>query len=160
MLPSNIHKQAGVTMVEVLVTIIILAIGFLGLASVQLNGARNVASSNYRTLATIYAYDMAERMRANQAAVTLNSYDAVSTVGAADPGCGSTCTPAQVADLDEFEWSSLITANPVDGGLPNGVGTVTYANANDTYTITIAWSEADKNAVDAVTQSFDLIVRI
>lgn len=158
---NSICRQTGVTLIEILVTVIILAIGFLGLASVQLMGARNVSASNYRTLATIYAHDMAERMRANQVGVSLNSYGSVTSSTATDPGC-TVCTPAQMADKDAAEWHQLLSASPVNGGLPNGSGSVTYDSGTDVHRITVSWSENVRDAVGAAlqTQSYNLDIKL
>lgn len=133
------QRQQGITLIEILVTVIILSIGFLGLASVQLMGTKNVANSQYRTLATLYAYDMAERMRANLGGVGSNSYNDTSTKSASDPKCDP-CGIAQQADYDLYQWKQLIEANVNDGGLPEGVGGIEYISEDELYEITIAWS--------------------
>ena len=149
--------QRGVSLIEILVTLIILAIGFLGMASVQLLGAKNIASSNYRTLATIYTYDMAERMRSNTVGVGMNVYQDTNWDSVSDPNCGSTCGEADVARRDAYEWSQLIADN-----LPNGKGEVTYVSSDDIYNVTVSWSEVEQSATgpDSVTQSFVLAVKI
>ncbi len=57
--------QRGFTMIEVLVAVLILAIGLLGVAGVQLLSMQQTSNSNMRSVATIYAQDVAERVRAN-----------------------------------------------------------------------------------------------
>jgi len=158
----SVKQQTGITLIEILVTMIIMAIGFLGLASVQLMGTKNVTNSNYRTLATIYAYDMVERMRSNQKGVRDNSYDDVETATATDPGCGSTCDSAQMADLDAFEWKSLLEAPIIDGGLPSGSGTVEYDATDDVYNIEVSWTEVVRTAdtQDEATQTLTLAVKL
>lgn len=52
-------------MIEVLIAVLILAIGLLGVAGVQVVSMQNTSNANLRTQATIYAQDMAERIRAN-----------------------------------------------------------------------------------------------
>jgi len=58
-------RQSGFTLVEVLVTVIIMAIGLLGVAGLQLAGMRSNHSAFLRTQATIAAYDLIDRMRAD-----------------------------------------------------------------------------------------------
>lgn len=140
---NTVKHQSGLTLIEILVTVIILSIGFLGLASVQLMGTKNVANSQYRTMATIYAYDMAERMRANLAGVTSSAYDDVDTASATEPEC-SPCNTVQQARLDAFQWKGLIEAAQIDGGLPNGSGVVEYNSDDDVYEITVSWSELER----------------
>jgi type IV pilus modification protein PilV len=61
--------QHGFTLVEVLVTVVILAVGLLGLAGLQAVSMRNNHSAYERTQAVQLAYDMADRVRANTPAV-------------------------------------------------------------------------------------------
>ncbi|GAB2191850.1 type IV pilus modification protein PilV [Sessilibacter sp. MAH2] len=158
---SNKSSQKGITLIEILVTVIILAIGFLGLASVQLLGTRNISSSNYRSLATIYAHDIVERMRSNQTGVDFGAYNNTNSEDGVDPGC-SPCSPAELAQLDLFQWNTLMTSNPVQGGLPNGNGTIDYSDATEQFTVTITWSE---NTIDDAgpglqDQTYQLVVRL
>ncbi len=160
------RRQKGATMIEVLVTIIILAVGFLGLASMQMLSVKNVNNSQYRSLATIYAYDMAERMRSNKAGVSAGAYDGVDG-NESDPGC-TACTSTQVAQRDAYEWNQEIK-NSLDFddasksfGLPNGVGTVT--KDGDLHKIKISWYEQSRDEDGTKTLSkeeqFELSVRI
>lgn len=66
------HKAAGYTLVEVLIATVILAIGLLGMAGIQVKGMRSTQSSFLRTEATNIANDMAERMLANTIAAQNN----------------------------------------------------------------------------------------
>jgi len=58
-------KHKGFTLIEVLVSMIVLAIGLLGLAGLQMSSLRNNLSAYHRSQATQLAYDMADRMRTN-----------------------------------------------------------------------------------------------
>lgn len=157
----NRKSQKGITLIEILVTLIILSIGFLGLASVQLLGTRNVSNSSFRSLATIYAYDIVERMRANQVAVNAGAYNDLESSDAIDPGCDP-CQPAQRANMDLFEWNNLLTANAVNGGLPNGTGTIDFDIVTGNHTITITWSEnvREDDGPEVVDQNYSLIVML
>lgn len=59
------NSQRGFSLIEVLVAVLILAIGILGVAGVQLVSMQQTASSSLRTEATMYAQTAAERLRAN-----------------------------------------------------------------------------------------------
>lgn len=61
----QIKRHSGFSMIEVLVALLILAIGLLGVAGVQVVSMQNTVSANLRTQATISAQDMAEKIRAN-----------------------------------------------------------------------------------------------
>lgn len=62
---STRRAQSAFTLVEVLVAIIVLAVGLLGLAGLQLAGMRNNHSSALRSTATIAVADLVDRMRVN-----------------------------------------------------------------------------------------------
>lgn len=57
-------KEDGFTLIEVLVAMIVLAVGLLGLASMQIAGVKSSHSAHLRTQATFAAYDLSDRMRA------------------------------------------------------------------------------------------------
>lgn len=147
------HGRArGFTLVEILVTLVILAIGLLGLAGLMFEGMRNNQGSYLRTQASIYAYDIADRMRANRERAQLGDYagaNGFSTAGLASldlPACASAatgCSPADRVAVDQIEWARLIRGT---GGnvpmVPGGVGTISFDAAEDAYTINVQWVEA------------------
>ena len=63
----NMKTNSGFTLIEVLIAMLVLAVGLLGLAGMQATGIRNNLSAYNRSLATQLAYDMADRMRSNVA---------------------------------------------------------------------------------------------
>ncbi|GLS92595.1 type IV pilus modification protein PilV [Psychromonas marina] len=152
------REQKGSSLIEILVAVFILAAGLLGLASVQMLSLKNINNAQFHTLATTYAYDMGERMRSNQEAVSLGSYDNIlSTV--ADPSC-STCSAAQMAQLDGFQWNELIQSAVNQGGLPEGQGTVTKVGS--VFNITVSWKEQQRSdsGGDIGDASFTLTIQI
>src|SRR3569832_663794 len=72
-------RQRGFTKLEVLISVVELSIGLLGIAGLQATGQRNNHSAYQRSQATALAYDMIDRMRANQAGVTSGAYNAINT---------------------------------------------------------------------------------
>jgi type IV pilus assembly protein PilV len=138
----TINNQAGFTLMEVLIALLILSIGLLGLASLQTNGLRSNQMASMRTTATQLANDIADRMRANPTGVDAQSY--VIATSDADPvipvgeACeGTTCTSAQMATYDLAQWRGAVRALP--GGTSAIVRTVTGTVV--THTITVFWDE-------------------
>ena len=123
------HK--GFTLLEVLIAIVVLSVGLLGLAGLQATGLRNNHQATLLTSATLQAYDMADRMRANKAAIDSYLFTASPTA----PTC-TTCTAAQIAALDGSQW---YTANSIL--LPSGSGSVTKPAGSNVYTITVTWTD-------------------
>jgi len=137
--PNRHQPDAGFTLIEVLVTIVILSIGLLGLAGLQASSMTNNHNAYLRSQATIMANDMANRMRANMVGVAANEYNNINGIPV-NPGCiTANCSPAQMADYDAFEWNTAL-----DDQLPAGAGTVT-GNAVD-FVITVRWDERRNGA--------------
>jgi len=65
--PRTRARQAGFSLVEVLISLLVIAFGLLGLAMMQTLSVRYAQSSNYRTQATNLAYDLLDQIRANRA---------------------------------------------------------------------------------------------
>ncbi|GLS92601.1 type IV pilus modification protein PilV [Psychromonas marina] len=138
----NLKKQAGASLIEILVAIFVLAAGLFGLASMQILSFKNINNSQFHTLATMYAYDIGERMRSNREAVSAGYYDNISSSNLVEPNC-TPCSPEQVAKLDAFKWNQQISTDVIDGGLPDGTGTVT--KVGDVFNITVKWKEQQQS---------------
>ena len=115
--PDDCIHQAGFTMVEILVAILIFSIGLLGLASLQVVGYKLSSDSLYRTMAAILANDMIDRMRTNTvetAKGVTSAYNNPGATSAGNPAClgknsgggtlNTSCTSSQMAMEDFYEW--------------------------------------------------------
>ncbi len=124
------RRQAGAGLVEVLVAVVVLSIGLLGIAGMQLVSLRNNHSAWLRSEATVRAYDIMERMRANREQALAGGYDMA--LGAAAPS-GST-----IRDLDLQEWKQDLTV------LPSGDGAVAriVTPEQTLFTVTVQWDDS------------------
>ena len=113
------RQQLGVTLIEVLISLLIMAIGLLGMAGLQTESLRNTQIAYFRTQAAVLGNDVVERARANLQGVEAGSYN--SNDGLANSDCNSLtgCTSAQLAGNDIAEWKAALADN-----LPAGAGTV------------------------------------
>jgi len=138
---SVLNKRTcnGFTMVELLVAMVVLSVGLVGLASLQLTSLKLNHSSYLRSQATVFAYDMLDRMRANSTGVVAGSYNNIVGI-AADPACISVgCTTTQMAQHDGREWNQSLSTS-----LPFGQGTV-VGDGTD-FTITVMWDDERNGA--------------
>jgi type IV pilus assembly protein PilV len=130
------RNQSGFTLLEVLVAIVVLSLGLLGLAGLQAATLRNNQIAYYRAIAIQQTYDMADRIRANQAGAAAGAYNALGAVIPADPDCvTNTCTAANMAVADHSQWN-----NNNARMLPAGTGTVASV-AGGAFDITVRWNE-------------------
>lgn len=126
--------QAGFTMVEVLVAVLVLSIGLIGLASLQGVSLQFNNSAYLRSQATNLAYDMADRVRANrQVALTTAAYNLAPADAAPIPG--------DLASADLAEWR-----NALQTMLPAGTGGVTVG-AGGALTVVVCWDDTRGEAI-------------
>ncbi len=112
--------RRGIALMEAMIAILLLSVGALAYAGLQVKSLSAASSSMWRSKATILAYEMADRMRANRAGVVAGNYNALATAQAVnDCGTASDCTPARMALLDHWQWSSTLGRE-----LPGGSGVV------------------------------------
>ncbi|MEO1201838.1 MAG: type IV pilus modification protein PilV [Pseudomonadota bacterium] len=121
-----VARQRGFTLVEVLVSSLVLGIGLVGVAGLQALSLKNTQSAFMRSQATAMAYDLADRMRSNVAGALGGSYVPASANKV--PGCTTTagCTPEEIAQNDLAEWLAAI-----DNNLPAGEGFVCIDSTPD-----------------------------
>lgn len=114
------RPPGGIAMIESLIAILLLSMCALAYAALQMRGLQSNSSAMWRSKATLLAYDMADRMRANRSGVTAGAFNSLTSPGAA-PGCGSgsACSPTTMAQLDYVNWSTTLAAE-----LPGGSGVV------------------------------------
>ncbi|MFA5677409.1 MAG: type IV pilus modification protein PilV [Pseudomonas sp.] len=120
-------QQDGFSLLEVLIALLVLAIGVLGAVLVQTNALRYSASAAYRTQATFIAYDLLDRMRANPA--NLSGY--ALTVSA---GCATASPAASILETDLADFAHAVSCL-----LPAGHGAVEVSGQQAT--VVIGWSE-------------------
>ncbi len=125
--PPNPVRAQGFSLIEVLVAVVVLSIGLLGLAALQVSGLRVGQSSFYRAQAAQFASDMADRLRANAGEARtcqLALADATPT------------SPSTTCGRDLAEWRNRLRS------LPGGTGAVELDLASNLVTVTVQWDDS------------------
>lgn len=128
-------------MLEILITLVIVAIALLGTAGLQINAMRVNKGGQFRTQAIFLASDMAERMEANKTEAVLGTYAvaATSAVSVAATNCAAAaCNSAGLATWDISQWGTAIS-NVLPQ--PSWSITQTVAGNPSTYSIVISWTD-------------------
>lgn len=134
-------RQHGFSLIEILIAVLVVSVGLLGIAGMQVYSLKSNQVAYMRSQAAIMAYDITDRMRANREAAMAGKYDITLAAGSASGGG--------------------LAANDVDGWLqtladamPSGDGAVAVNNANGIATITVEWLDDREQTGDAAKQTF------
>ncbi len=145
------RHSRGTSLIEVLVTVVVFAIGLLGIAGIQVQSKRSNFEAIQRSTASLLAHDIVERMRTN--AGGLGTYLANgaalggNTLGnEPTPNCqgGTSCASAELALHDLWEWERAIDGSSEasgSGGLvaPTACISGPLGGGTGAYTVAIAW---------------------
>ena len=139
-------SQRGFSMIEVLVTLMIVALAMLGAVGLQMQSLRMGQGGQFRSQAVFLAGDLAERMEANKAAAVAGAYVVAisNTPTASTNSCTSVvCQQDALADNDLAQWERAIVQT-----LPQASWSVTQTTAGNpsTYTIVISWVDRRSGA--------------
>jgi len=153
------HRPSGFTLIEVMITVFVVAVGLLSVAGLQAFAKKSNFDAIQRTQAAALAQDLIERIRANAAQgagyVTDASagWSSSNAPGAPTQSCSTSstasspaCTPAQVVAFDKYQWTRALfgAAESLNGESAGGLSEPTACITNATapcgaYTIAIAW---------------------
>ncbi len=134
----NRHSQLGLSLIEAMVSLLVISIGLLGIASLQISAMKQNSSAYWQTQAVMMAYDMADRVRSNKAEI--NNYIGVDTEKGYDGECiTKPCTTAEMLTADAAEWETQLST------LPSGRGMIQNPVANQ-LSITVMWDDEGTGA--------------
>lgn len=134
----TLRRPKGFTLVEMLVALVVLSIGLLGVAALQLTSLRNNHSSAMRTQATFLAYDIIDRMRANRQDAMDGNY--VTDFG--DPASEEDTVWAN--DIAAWKTNIANTLPAIDNEGETEVADGSIAQNGNIFTITIRWADWDE----------------
>jgi len=143
-------RADGFTLIEALIALLVLSIGLLGVAAMQLASLQANNGAFQRTQATFLAQDIADRMRANRVAAINGDYNFA--VGDAAP-----VAPATVAEEDIVAWKTRLAATLPQGASAAPDAAVAVDAGTGVALIRIQWD--DSKGEDAL-MVFDMRSRL
>jgi type IV pilus assembly protein PilV len=139
-------SQKGFTLLEAMIALVIFSISLIGIAGLQSQSLSFSQSAYLRSQATYLVYDMLDRMRANREAAESGNYDV--SLGTTAPtatcmGTGSSCSQANIASADIYEWLQNVKTT-----MPGGDASVTRTTSGGAQIISISVYWDDKAEAD------------
>ena len=141
------HAAKGVSLIEVLISVLVMGIGMLGIAAMQATALRNNQSALERSQAVVQSYAILDAMRANAVAARAGEYNMAMT-GTAPAG-------ATLADTDRADWINALQGM---GGI--GESAQGSINCNGAVcTVTVQWDDT-RGSDGSTTRQFATVTRI
>lgn len=142
---SRQSKQHGIAMIEALVALLVLALGVLGLARLQVNALTESRNTNARAMAVQLAADLSERMQSNAAIRRANPATNPYITGwgvppAAVTNClNANCNGAELAAFDLMAWKLNLQTL-----LPNGDAQVFRSDTDQNqFGVLLGWTDLE-----------------
>lgn len=153
----------GFTLFEVLISVLVLSIGLLGVASMQILSLHSNSGAYLRSEATLRAYDIIDRIRVNNTVAA--DYAAAMAAAPSAPAinCASAaCSATDLTAYDLAQWKCALgnwnanaaCTNYPQGKLPQGDGSIAI-NGN-IYTVTVQWFDQAANGIQNIQVSVTL----
>lgn len=123
-------RQQGFSLLEVLITMLIVSFGLLGIAGIIITSLKNNQSSYARSQASLMVNDIVDRMRANRSSAEASP---------SPYNLGLTASPSgtDIATDDLTQWRATLASN-----LPSGTGSVAVDAATKKVTVTVQWNDS------------------
>lgn len=137
--------MTGAGLIEVLISLLLMAVGLLGVLAVQIDGLRSNQRAEYLTEAHLLATDImnvivAYDAFADQASLRFTNLDSAASFSVTS--CNSGCSREQQYEFAGHEWSEQLKRI-----LPSGRGTVNFNSGSRLFTIQIMWDEDGSGSV-------------
>lgn len=162
--PPTRRQQRGIGLLEILITLLILSIGLIGTAQLQLVNQNNSRAAEARMSATLLAADLAERMRANRQASLNGEYleignDPGGCPITCDTGNNGNCSTEQQIHQDRCEWLGNLKDLTGLGDafiplLPHADANLEQGPSSARFTLTLNWQEQDTELKQWIDRSY------
>jgi len=130
---KQIISQKGMSLIEAMVALVVISVGLLGIAALQIVALKQNSSSQWHSQAVWFSYEMSDRIMANKS--VFNSYGGIDTSGAYVQDCqAGPCSAAQMITADAQDWKTRVET------LPSGQGLI-ESSVNNELVIKVMWDD-------------------
>ncbi len=145
------RRYGGFTLIEVLIAVLVLSVGLLGLAGLQATSLRQNHGAYQRSLASLFADDLLDRMRANRSAAIAGAYDISFDSENALPAISA----SSLAEQDLAHWGRELLAK-----LPSATASIDVTNHEALIDIQWDGSRTDNKEQASATEAFRFRTRL
>jgi type IV pilus assembly protein PilV len=158
-------RQAGVSIVEALVALVILSVGMLGIAGLYLTSVQSNRTAQTRTAAVQLINDMGDRIRSNHMAMSAYAVTLGTPPATATTCVATKCTPTQLAayDVRALYDVAIGNANHIlptgpDGTAPQmGIVYTAGATTSDPARLVITMQWKEPGSTDWLSTSLEIV---
>lgn len=136
------QQQRGVSLIEVMVSVLVLGVGLMGVAAMQATALRNGQSSLERSQVVAYSYSILDAMRANHAAALAGAYNLASMQCTVPDG-------GTLAQDDLRRWIQSLKAGMTDGAAGDTSVCGQVSCVAGICTVTVQWDDTRGSATNA-----------
>jgi len=134
----QLTSQKGMSLIEAMVALVVISVGLLGIAALQIVALQQNSSSQWHSQAVWFSYEMSDRITANKS--VFNDYDGIDTSGTYAQDCqAGPCTAAQMVTADAQDWKQRVET------LPSGQGLI-ESSVNNELVIKVMWDDEGTGA--------------
>lgn len=150
-----IEAQAGTSLLEVLIAVVVLSLGLLGLAGLQVAGLRVNQGAMQRSQATMLAYDVFDRMRSDRTAALAGKYD----VGTTSPVSSEVLADSTNLSLKHWGLSLGHALVGAEGRIcrTNNPASMACAGAGEYFIVEIRWVDENDRKAGATKQTVSVL---
>lgn len=146
-------SQSGIGMIEVLIAVLVVSIGFLGMAALQAKALSTNNSAMARSMATVASYSMLDAMRTDLVSTEAGAYNTASPMAAnACPAAGTSLSSVQLN-----QWCSQLGA--ALGATASTTGAINCTNTG-LCTITIVFDDSRAGQGGSSTQTVKTVAQL
>lgn len=138
--------ERGAGLIEVLVTLLILSTTLIALSSLQTRSLQFNQGAYFRSQANMLAYDMLDRIRANEALSNrVASREILTSFNMAETGTAPAAPAGSPASaVDRFQWMTAVNA-----ALPGAKASITCDGTTLVCNIRISWKELNGSGIES-----------
>lgn len=137
------HGQKGVGLIEVMIAVLVVSIGFLGVAALQVYTLSTNSTAMSRSMATISAYSILDAMRVDRASALAGTYNGEVTASECALIGNATLATTQIKN-----WCEQLATDM--GALATTKGNIFCVNASGNCTITITYKDRTNGDIQTI----------